>query len=179
MLRKSGKRSNESSQYAGEAAAPALSLRRLGPGDVDVLASLARDNSSFDTPDHRDALPPLSSHEATAFLSDERTLMFVAFADEQPVGFCYACVLYRRHTELRHLCVYEIGVSDRHRNMGIGQALLEAVSDHARSRGISRGFVITQASDGPAMSLYEQAGGVRGADDDVVFGFRWDDDSQA
>ena len=78
------------------------------------------------------------------------------------------------HTALRHLCIYEIGVSDRHRNQGIGGALLDALGDYAEANGINRGFVITHASDNAAMQLYEGAGGHRTADDDVVFAFRWE-----
>lgn len=175
MLRRA-RESTPDAKGSGWSGPAALKLRRLGPGDDEVLATLARDNASFGTPDERQALEPLRPHDATAFLADDRTIMFVASADSVPVGFVYACELYRRHTELGHLCVYEMGVSDRYRNLGIGKALLDAVADHARGRGISRGFVVTNASDRAAMAVYAEAGGVQGSDDDVVFGFRWGDE---
>ncbi|HXH58988.1 GNAT family N-acetyltransferase [Iamia sp.] len=150
-----------------------ITVRRLRPGDDAVLVYLAEHNAAFGSLEEREPLEPLSEGETVAFLADDRTAAFVAFAGDEPVGFCYANELYRRHTALRHLCVYEIGVSERHRNHGIGQALLDSVADHARTQGISRGFVITNGSNHAAMALYEAAGGSRTRDDDVVFAFTW------
>jgi aminoglycoside 3-N-acetyltransferase I len=164
-----------------EAAAPAatvpppITVRRLRPGDEEVLAYLAEHNPTFGTLEDRQPLEPLSSAEAKVFLADDRTATFVAFAGDEAVGFCYTNELYRRHTALRHLCIYEMGVSERHRNQGIGQALLDAVGDHARAQGISRGFVITNTSNTAAATLYTSAGGIRAATDDVIFGFSWDE----
>lgn len=152
---------------------PPLTIRRLRPGDDPILAYLANENARFGTLEERQPLSPLPAGESAAFLADDRTATFVAFSGDEPVGFCYACELYRRHTMLRHLCIYELGVSERHRNQGIGQALIDAVADHARSQGISQGFVIANANNSAATSLYEGAGGVRTADDDVVFAFSW------
>lgn len=152
---------------------PPITIRRLRPGDDAVLSYLATRNATFGTVDEREALHPLSEAETIAFLADDRTATFVAFAGDEPVGFVYTNELFRRHTALRHLCIYEIGVSERFRNQGVGQALLDAVGDHARTQGITQGFVITNASNPAAAHLYEAAGGVRTADDDVIFGFSW------
>jgi len=152
---------------------PPITIRRLRPGDDAVLASLATHNATFGTAAEREALHPLTEAETIAFLADDRTATFVAFAGEEPVGFVYTNELFRRHTALRHMCIYEIGVSERFRNQGVGQALLDAVADHARTQGIGQGFVITNASNPAAAKLYESAGGVRTADDDVIFGFSW------
>lgn len=152
---------------------PPVTVRRLGPGDDAVLTHLAVANAAFGALDEREPLQPLTEAETVAFLADDRTATFVAFAGDEAVGFCYTNELYRRHTALRHLCVYEVGVAERFRNQGIGAALLDAVGDHARSRGITQGFVITHASDSSAMSLYAAAGGIRTADDDVIFAFCW------
>jgi ribosomal protein S18 acetylase RimI-like enzyme len=144
---------------------PPITIRRLRPGDDAVLSYLATHNATFGSMDEREALHPLTEAETIAFLADDRTATFVAFAGEEPVGFVYTNELFRRHTALRHLCIYEIGVSDRYRNQGVG--------DHARTQGITQGFVITNASNPAAAHLYEAAGGVRTADDDVIFGFSW------
>ena len=47
------------------------------------------------------------------------------------------------------------------------------LADHARSQGITQGFVIANARNAPAVQLYEAAGGQRTASDDVVFAFSW------
>lgn len=152
---------------------PPITVRRLVPGDEAILAHLARHNDRFGSMEERTELLPLNEADAFAFLRDDRTATFVAFSGDEPVGFAYACELYRRHTALRHLCVYELGVSDRHRKQGVGPALLDAIGDHARAQGIDRGFVITHTSNAAAMALYEKAGAQRTADDDAVFAFDW------
>ena len=152
---------------------PPITVRRLRPGDDAILSYLATHNATFGAMDEREELVPLTEAETVAFLADDRTATFVAFSGDEPAGFCYTNELYRRHTALRHLCVYELGVSERHRNQGVGQALLDAVGDHARSQGISRGFVIANASNTAACALYEAEGGRRTADDDHIFAFSW------
>lgn len=148
-------------------------VRRLGPGDEAVLALLARDNDRFGSLEDRVALDPLPPAEAAAFLADDRTALFVAFVGDEPAGFVYTCELYRRHTVLRHLCLYEVGVADQHRGRGIGPALMAAVADHAKAQGIERGFTVTHTSNVAALALFAEAGGQRTADDDAVFAFDW------
>lgn len=154
-------------------ATPDITVRRLRPGDEEILTHLARHNDRFGTRQDRVELEPLAPADAFAFLRDDRTATFVAFAGDDPAGFVYACELYRRHTALRHLCVYEIGVSDRYRNQGVGAILLAALGDHARAQGIERGFVVTRTSDPAAMALYAEAGGERGSGDEAIFTFTW------
>lgn len=152
---------------------PPITVRRLRPGDDAVLTYLAHHNAEFGSLDERPPLEPLSQSETVAFLADDRTATFVAFAGDTPVGFCYANELYRRHSALRHLCIYELAVSDLHRGQGIGAALLEGVGDHARAQGISRGFSVAPAGDRPAADLFE-AEGATPSGDEVVWAFTWD-----
>ncbi len=152
---------------------PPITIRRLRPGDDEVLAYLARHNDTFGAVGERVALDPLGQGETVAFLADDRTAAFVACAGDEPVAFCYTNELYRRHSALRHLCLYEMGVAERYRGQGIGAALLEAVADHARSRGIGQGFSVAPASDRPASELYQAAGATPNGDE-VVYAFRWD-----
>jgi aminoglycoside 6'-N-acetyltransferase I len=152
-----------------EAPSTDIWVRRLGPTDTAVLARLAQENGRFGESNSRPALDPLAPSDARTFLSDERTIFLVAFQGEFPVGFVYACELYRRHSELRHLCVYEIGVAESHRGRGIGAQLLQHLAEQARKRQIHQGFVVTAASDREVMELYQSVGGVRGPNDDVVW----------
>lgn len=152
---------------------PPITVRRLRPGDDAILTYLAHHNAEFGSVDERPALEPLSQSETVAFLADDRTATFVAFEGETPVGFCYVNELYRRHSALRHLCIYEMAVSDRHRGQGIGAALLDGVGDHARAQGISRGFSVVSAADRPAADLFE-AGGAIPNGDEVVWAFTWE-----
>jgi ribosomal protein S18 acetylase RimI-like enzyme len=141
----------------------AVSVRRLGPGDEEVLNQLARSGSRYEEPgvDEPDEVP-LSPADAANFLADDRTHLFVAHEDgDDLVGFVVANELLHRHTFTRMLIVYEVGVAEQHRRRGVGRALLDAVRALAVERGIPEGFVLTEATNTPAMALYAAAGGTR------------------
>jgi hypothetical protein len=85
--------------------------------------------------------PPLAPEDATAVVADD-------------------CVLYRRHTQLKHLCVYEIGVDIDHRGSEVGAQLLRGLADEAKKRGIDRGFAISSVTDSEALTLFSTVGAV-------------------
>ncbi len=151
-----------------------MMIRRLGSGDGDVLRILAVDNARFDEPGQGGALRPLGPDAARRVLGDEKTHVLVAFLDDEPVGFLFAFELLRRAADVgpSELYVDEVGVRDDHRREGVARALLDALSQLARGRGITNGFVFTNASNAPAVALYESFGGVRPNPDDVMFDFR-------
>ncbi len=136
-----------------------IEVRRLGPGDEDVVAALAEQ----------------AQPDAAALLRDERTIYVAARDGTRAVGFAFAHELLRRHGERAMLLVYDLGVEEEYRRRGIATRLLRELESVARERGIRTGFVLTEASNGAAMALYESVGGVR-PDDDVVM---WDFDYTA
>jgi GNAT superfamily N-acetyltransferase len=148
-------------------------VRRLGPPDLAVLAWIARNNGRYGAPGDRPSQQPLSEHDAKIFLADERTVCLVAFIENDPVGFLYANELYRRHGDLSHLCLYEIGVAEEYRGSGVGRQLFDALGAHAHKRAITQGFAVTNTSNRDAMELFTKAGGHHGTSDDVVFAFRF------
>lgn len=150
-------------------------LRRLRPGDEAALTVLAQGAARFEASGHGVALPPLAPADAEAFVADDHTICIVALEEgtNHIAGFAYANVLYRRHTQLRHLCLYEIGVDHDHRSRGVARILMDGMAAEARQEGIDRGFVITQESNVEAMDLYRSVGGVTGVGTDVVFALRF------
>ena len=137
-------------------------VRPLGPGDEAVLRGLALDGQRYEEAGSVEADEvPLESADASAFLSDDRTHLLVAFADGEPVGFVVVNELLHRHTFTRLLLVYDIGVAVEHRRRGVGRDLLDAVRALAVERGIPEGFVLSEATNTAAMALYAVAGGVR------------------
>lgn len=113
-------------------------IRRLGPGDEDVIRALAEDEPQ------------------TALLADDRTVFVAAFDGETPVGFAFGYVLPRRHGRPTIFFVYEIDVDERYRRQGIGRRLLEELlSDEEEA------FVLTDAGNEAAMALYASMGGTR------------------
>ena len=129
-------------------------VRRLGPGDEQVVARLAENAA------------PRSD-----LLADERTIFLAAFDGPDPVGFLLAYELLRRRGDRSQLFVYEVGVDEGRRRRGVATALFRELARLARSRGIRRGFVLTNESNEAAMELYRSLGGIRPNPDDVLFDF--------
>ena len=129
-------------------------VRRLGPGDEPVVERLAEQGSSPRLPD---------------LLADERTIVLAALERDEPIGFVLAYELLRRHGDASHLFVYEVGVAAGWRRRGVATALFGELERLARSRGIRRAFVLTNAANEPAMRLYDSLGGVRPNGDDVLW----------
>ena len=113
-------------------------IRRLGPGDEDVIRALAEDEPQ------------------TALLADDRTTFVAAFDGETPVGFAFGYVLPRRHGRPTIFFVYEVDVDERYRGRGIGRRLLEELLF-----GQEEAFVVTDAANEAAMALYASLGGTR------------------
>ena len=113
-------------------------IRRLGPGDEDVIRALAEDEPQ------------------TALLADERTTFVAAFDGETPIGFAFGYVLPRRHGKPTIFFVYEIDVDERYRRQGIGRRLMEELLF-----GHEEAFVLTDSDNNAAMALYASLGGSR------------------
>jgi ribosomal protein S18 acetylase RimI-like enzyme len=129
---------------ARETVGAEIAIRVLAPGDEAVVRELA----TYEGPGDPEAL-----------LADPRTLLFVAFDGERPVGFVLAHELPRRHGDRSELFVYEVDVAETHRRRGIGKALLARLAQLARDRGIRVGFVLTDEDNAAANALYRGAGG--------------------
>jgi ribosomal protein S18 acetylase RimI-like enzyme len=133
-----------------------VTVRRLGPGDEQVVERLA------------EQAPP---ERAAELLADDRTVFLVAFDESEPIGFVLAYELLRRHGEPSQLFVYEVGVATEVRRRGVATELMREVGRIARARGIRRGFVLTNEANEAAMELYRSLGGVRASTDDVLWDF--------
>jgi ribosomal protein S18 acetylase RimI-like enzyme len=118
--------------------APETVIRRLGPGDEDVVRRLA------------------TCEPQTALLADERTIFVAAFAGDEPVGFAFGYTLPRRHGNREMFFVYELDVDERYRRRGIATRLLrELLAGHEEA------FVLTDEDNDAANALYASLGGTR------------------
>jgi ribosomal protein S18 acetylase RimI-like enzyme len=113
-------------------------VRRLGPGDEDVVRRLAEG-------------PPQS-----ALLADDRTVFVAAFDGEEPVGFAFGYSLPRRHGNPAIFFVYEVDVDERYQRQGIGRRLLQELL-----AGQHEAFVLTEPGNDAANALYASLGGTR------------------
>jgi ribosomal protein S18 acetylase RimI-like enzyme len=115
-----------------------VEIRRLGPGDEDVVRVLA------------------TRRPHVELLKDERTIFLVAFEDGEAIGFAFGYALPRRHGPSTTLFVYEVEVDERQRGHGIGGELMRCLAGEA---GAEEGFVLTEADNEPANALYRSLGG--------------------
>ena len=130
-------------------------IRRLGPGDEDVVRKLADDEPQI------------------GLLADDATIFLAAFRGAEPVGFVFGYELPRRHGAASILFVYELDVDEAHRRQGIGGRLMRELAEIARSRGVSEGFVLTEPENDAANALYRSLEGERV--ETVMWDFRYTD----
>jgi aminoglycoside 3-N-acetyltransferase I len=130
-------------------------VRRLGPGDEDVVRTLAEREPQL------------------GLLEDEATIFLAAFQGTQPVGFVFGYELPRRHGAPSTLFIYELEVDPACRRQGIATRLMTELERIARSRGLTEGFVLTEPDNAPANILYESLGGERS--DTVMWDYRYAD----
>jgi aminoglycoside 3-N-acetyltransferase I len=129
-------------------------VRRLRPGDEDVVARLAE-------------RPP-----QTALLDEDSTIFLVAFEGGDPIAFVLAYQLPRRDGDEAILLVYEVGVTEAHRRRGVAKGLLAELARIARELGVREGFVLADQDNDAANALYASQGGERR--DVVEWDFRYD-----
>lgn len=141
-----------------------LDIRHLGPDDEPVLRRVAA--GVFD----HDVDPALASE----FLRDPRHHLVVAIEDGVVVGFASG-VHYVHPDKPAELWINEVGVAPSHQRQGLGKRLLQAIFARGRELGCREAWVLTSHANGPAVRLYEAAGGVDMADPPVMFTFRLTD----
>src|SRR5258705_6937179 len=130
-------------------------LRRLGPGDEDVVRKLAEQEPQV------------------GLLADEATIFLAAFQGDEPIGFVYGYELSLHHGARSTLFIYELEVNPACRRQGIATRLMTELERIARSRGITEGFVLTEPDNAAANNLYESLGGERS--DTVMWDYRYAD----
>jgi aminoglycoside 6'-N-acetyltransferase I len=144
-----------------------LEIRHLGPDDERVLRNVAV--GVFD----HEVDPALASE----FLRDPRHHLVVAIEDGSVVGFASG-VHYVHPDKPAELWINEVGVAPSHQRRGLGKRLLQAIFARGRELGCREAWVLTSHANGPAVRLYEAAGGVDMADPPVMFTFRLADSKE-
>jgi predicted N-acetyltransferase YhbS len=133
-----------------------IAIRRLGPGDEDALALIARDADDFDLSGASQPTSPLQAPEAAAYLADPAVLHWVAEDGGRVVGELLCHILRLPQGAGRELLLYSIGVRSAHRRRGIGTALVREMLAQARADGIEEVWVL--AGNPGAESFYAACG---------------------
>jgi aminoglycoside 6'-N-acetyltransferase I len=111
---------------------------------------------------------PLQADLVREFLADARHHLMVATSAGVVVGFV-SSVDYVHPDKPRELWINEVSVAPEHQGHGVGNALLRATLNLARTLGCSEAWVLTDRSNERAMRLYLSAGGT--ASDQVMVSF--------
>ena len=144
-----------------------IEIKVLRTGDEAVLANVAPE--VFDNP-----VDPDLTRE---FLADLRHHIAVAIDDGLVVGFASA-LHYIHPDKPPELWINEVAVAPTHHQRGLGKAVLAALFTVGRTHGCGNAWVLTNASNAPAMALYRSLDGEAappGMGEDMVgFDFRLD-----
>lgn len=132
-------------------------IRRLGPGDAEVLATLHTEAAEFSLAGApAPAGPVVTGPEAVRYLRDPALRHWVAetgagfFAEPELSGHLVAYLL-RRSAGPPALLVTELGIRRKHRDGPVGRLLVAAVGAEAARWGV--GEVVALAGD-PALAGY-------------------------
>lgn len=123
-----------------------VAVKRLGPGDEALVRSAL---SLFDSD---------IAAEPAEFVSDSRTLAFIAEKGGEIAGWLYGYELLRPDGN-REALIYSIDVAEDYRGRGCGRALIAAFLAEARQKGCTEVWTLTDDDNTAAQSLYENTGG--------------------
>ena len=148
-------------------------IRRAVPADLDALAPL------FDAY-RRFYEQPGDIALASAYLHDRmergESVIFVAEADGQVLGFCQLYPTWCSVAAARIFVLYDLFVDDGVRRSGVGRQLMLAAQAFGRGAGAVRLDLSTARTNARAQALYESLGWQR---DDTYLTFNLSLDQEA
>lgn len=134
-------------------------VRRLGAGDEEILASLAREDADFDIEGRGGDDAPLEPARAARYLANPAVLFWIAFEEERATGFLACVVVPLRSGAGEEVLLYEIGVRASHRRQGVGAALVGELRRWMREASVGVAWVL---ADNPgAVAFYRAIGFTR------------------
>ena len=84
--------------------------------------------------------------------------VFLAYAGTQPTGLAISLLGFSTFRAKPLINIHDIAVHPDFRGQGIGQALLDAVADHARRLGCCKVTLEVRSDNERAMAAYRRAG---------------------
>ena len=91
-------------------------------------------------------------------LDDERARVLVAERADGVVGMCTGQLVVSTAEGGPALLVEDVVVDPHHRGRGVGRALLAALADWARGRGVRRLQLLADGTNGSALAFYDRLG---------------------
>jgi len=108
----------------------------------------------------------------TTFLENPFNHLLVAVDGSETAGYLIAYELQRPDREQSMMHLYDITVVNKHRQKGIGTALIEQLKFICATKPMMKMFVVTNRSNEAAVGLYQKTGAVLSSDTDTV-GLTW------
>lgn len=141
--------------------APSVSVRPVGPADIDDVLPLIAGYQRF-----YEAAPDDDRNRAffARFLApSEAGLLLGAWVDGAMAGF--ACLYWTQSSVQADdiAMLNDLFVDQRYRGLRIGRALLDAAADAARAHGAKRMEWLTAPDNALAQQLYDRTGAERSA----------------
>jgi ribosomal protein S18 acetylase RimI-like enzyme len=140
-----------------------LRIERLSGVDGTVephLNGLFDDGTTWDT------------DQGALFLGNPDNLFLLARWDGTVCGFLTAHRLQRFDRRRAEVLLYEIGVDEAYRRRGVGRALIAEAKRWAGEVGADEVWVLTDADNAAAMSLYAATGGEADPPGTTMFTYR-------
>ena len=102
---------------------------------------------------------PARQRQGLALLLDDgRARVLVAERADGVVGMCTGQLVVSTAEGGPALMVEDVVVDPDHRGRGVGRALLAALADWARGRGVRRLQLLADGTNGPALAFYDRLG---------------------
>lgn len=130
-----------------------MEIRKLKPDEIALFQHFLHWNAE------EESSPLPSEAYVQQWLGNPQNHAWVAYQKGQLVGGLTAFSLPLYQTENSELFIYEVGVDEAFRQMGLGKALVHACLHFAQEQGYSCAYVGTEPDNGPARKLYQSTGG--------------------
>jgi ribosomal protein S18 acetylase RimI-like enzyme len=133
-----------------------VDVRLLGPGDAALAEQACR------------LYAATGDVDPAVFLGRQETALVIAEDDDRVVGCAYGHELVHPDGE-RTMLLYSLDVAEASRRRGVGRRLVNAFVDHARERGCTEVWVLTDDDNPAGVATYRSAGGRRASADPTMF----------
>lgn len=144
-----------------------ITIATATAGDADSISALSVEAQSL----HAEALPQMFKPTPDATQPVDRILeilaepdnrIFLASVDTDPAGYLYCQVIRREESwatyERNQVYIHQMAVHSRHREKGVGTALVNAAAELASELGIGRLGLDVYAFNSEAISFYKNRG---------------------
>jgi len=131
-----------------------IHIRRLNEDDVPVLTLLAAQDGDFDIEGRSESIEAPDPVRAREYLANPNVLFWISLDGEVISGFLQCLVLPIRTGRGNEVLVYEIGVRQAFRRVGVGRALMTHMESWMRDNNLEEMWV---AADNPGAERFYTA----------------------